>query len=311
MKRRAALGFAVASPLALPLRVRATDPTIRLGTPPTDSSAQYYYAQAQGYFTRGGLDAQVITLPNGEAVTTGVVGGSIDIGNGQAITLITAFARGIPLTVVGAAGINTARNGLGSSGAFFVPNASNAASGKDFNGKTVGVQGLKGFAQYGTMNWIDRTGGDSSTVRFVEMSSAVMGPALADGHLDGAFIPEPNVTNVAKLAKKVATPMDVIAPRFYSGTHFAMLTWAKQNVDAIRRFNSVMDQTANWANANHDKTAEILANAMHLDVDVVRRAHRIEYATTFDPALLQPMIDLAVKYAGIKRFAAEELFFKV
>jgi NitT/TauT family transport system substrate-binding protein len=309
VKRRRALALAAIASIA-PLRVRAADPALRLGTPPTDASAEYYYAQALGLFTKGGIDAQVTTLPNGEAVTAAVVGGSADIGCGQAITLITAFARGIPLTVVGAAGINTARHGQGSSGAFFVPNTSSATAGKDFNGKTIGVQGLKGFAQYGTMNWLDRTGGDSSTVRFVEMSSAVMGPALADGHLDGAFIPEPNVNNVAKLAKKIATPMDFIAPSFYTGTHFAMLAWAKQNVDLVRRFDGVMDQTAAWANANHEKSAEILASTMRLELDVVRHSNRIEYAVKADPALLQPMIDLAVKYAGIKRFAAGELFFR-
>lgn len=310
MKRRTALRIAIAASVALaaPSRARAAD--LRIAAPPTDGSGEYLYAQAEGFFKKAGLDVQMTTLANGEAVTDGVIGGSLDIGCGQAISLITAFAKGIPLTVVAAAGLNATKLGTGTAGAFFVPNDSTARTGKDFNGKTVGVQGLRGYAQYGTMNWLDKTGGDSSTVHFLEMSSAVMGPALAQHRLDGAFIPEPNVNQVAAYAKKIATPMDLVAPAFYSGSHFAMLAWAKANVDLVRRFSAVMYQTAAWANANQNTTADILAGAMHLDPEIVHRSERTPYATSADPALMQPMIDLAVKYGGIKPYSADELFFK-
>lgn len=296
---------------AFALRARAADaPLIRLATPPTDSSAMYFYAETMGFFKKYGLNAEVTTLANGEAVTNGIIGGSLDIGNGQAITLIIAYSKGIPITVIGGSGINTVKTRAGSSGAFFVPNASSITSGKDLNGKTVGVQGLRGFAQYGTMAWIDRTGGDSSTVKFVEMSSSVMGAALSDNRLDGAFIPEPNVSAVAKLAKKIANPMDTIAPSFYSGAHFAMLAWAKAHADVVKRFEECMYETAAWANKNQDRTAEILASAVKMDISLVRNAVRIEYSTRRDPSLLQPMIDLAARYGGIKPFPADDIFFK-
>lgn len=313
MNRHAALSAIAATAVAPALRARASaadETVLHLGTPPTDASGQYYYADAEGFFKKAGLPAEISTLPNGEAVTAGVVGGSINIGNGQVISVITAYAKGLPLTIVAGSGINTARTGLGASGAFFVPKNSTAATGKDFIGKTVGVQGLKGFAQYGTSAWLDRTGGDSSSVHFVELSSAVMGTALAEGRLDGAFIPEPNVSNVAKLAKKIATPMDTIAPSFYSGAHFTTLAWAKANVDLAHRFEKVMYETAAWANKNQDKSADILAAAMRLDPEVVHNSNRIQYSTRRDPSLLQPMINLTAKYAGITAFPAEDLFFK-
>jgi len=312
VNRRALLaGGAAAALVPVQRAARAADvPVLRLAAPPTDGSAEYYYADAEGFFKRAGLPFEIAHLANGEAVTAGVIGGSIDIGCGQAISVITAYSRGIPVTVLAGSGINNVRAGPGGTGAFFVPKNSTATSGKDFAGKTVGVQGLKGFAQYGTQAWIDRTGGDSSTVHFVELTSSVMASALNENRLDGAFIPEPNVSAVARVAKKIAFPMDGIAPAFFVGAHFATVAWAGAHVDLVRRFLSTLYETAAWANRNHDRTADILSAAAHIDLDVVRNSQRVGYSTHREPALLQPMINLAAKYAGITPFPAEDLFFK-
>lgn len=288
-------------------RVRAADATLHLAAPPTDASAEYFYADAQGFFRRAGLSCDISHLANGEAVTAGVLGGSIDVGVGQAISLITAHSRGLPITILAGSAVNSTTS---ESGGFFVPNNSTAKSGKDLNGKTVGVQGLRGFAQYGTQAWLDKTGGDSSTVHFVEMTSSVMAKALADGRLDGAFIPEPFVYEVSKAARKIATSMDAVAPRFLAGAHFTTVAWANAHADVVRRFLNVIYETAAWANRNHDRTAEILSTASGLDIDLVRHAQRVQYVERRDPALLQPMINLAAKYAGITPFPAEDLFYK-
>ena len=313
MNRRSILAAAGAAALAPAFGsvAGAADPTpLHLAAPPTDSSAEYYYADAQGFFKKAGFAIDIAHLANGEAVTAGVIGGSIDIGVSQTISLIAAYSRGVPITIVTGSAINNARTNAGTAGAFFVPVNSTVTGGKDLIGKTVGVQGLHGFAQYGTMNWIDKTGGDSSQVKFVELTSIVMAKALTDNRIDGAFIPEPFVADVAKVARKIATPMDAIAPMFYQGAHFTTLAFARANPDVLRRFEAVMYETADWANKNKDKSAEILADAAHIDIVSVRGAVRSEFATKRDPALLQPMIALAVKYAGIKPFAAEDLFFK-
>jgi NitT/TauT family transport system substrate-binding protein len=313
LTRREALiagsALAISPVLSRPGRA-ATVTTLHLAAPPTDASAQYYFAAAQGFFTAGGFACDIAALANGESVTAGVLGGSIDVGVSQAISLVAAYSRGVPITIIAGSAINDAKIAPGTAGALFVPFGSSATSGKDLLGKTVGVQGVHGFAQYGTQAWIDKTGGDSSQVKFVELPSAVMAKALTDKRIDAAFIPEPFVAAVAKVAKKIATPMDAIAPQFYQGAHFTTVGFAKANVDALRRFEGVLYQTAEWANKNHDKSAEILADATHVDIGSVRGAVRSEYATKRDPALLQPMVALAVKYGGIKSFAAEELFFK-
>jgi NitT/TauT family transport system substrate-binding protein len=307
MKRRAALTTIVAASAAPFAGARAADAVLHLAAPPTDASAEYFYANDQGFFKRVGLTCDIAHLTNGEAVTAGVIGGSIDIGVGQSISVIVAHSKGIPVTVLAGTGINSPSS---ESGVLFTPKSSTATTGRDLNGKTIGVQGLRGFAQYGTMAWLDKTGGDSSTAKFVEMTSSVMASALSDERLDAAFIPEPFVSLVAKVARRIATPMDAIAPRFIGGAHFTTLAWANAHRDEIRRFLSAIYASAAWANKNHDRTAEILAREALVDPALMRTAVRVEFVERRDPALLQPMINLAAKYGGITPFPAEELFFK-
>jgi NitT/TauT family transport system substrate-binding protein len=313
VNRREALfaGSALAmSPLLSRAADAATNATLHLAAPPTDSSAQYYIAESQGFFTKSGFTCDIAPLANGESVTAGVLGGTINVGVSQVISLVAAYSRGVPITIIAGSAINDAKVAPGTAGTLFVPFGSSVTSGKDLLGKTVGVQGVHGFAQYGTQAWIDKTGGDSAQVKFVELPSVVMAKALTDKRIDAAFIPEPYVSDVAKIAKKIATPMDSIAPQFYQGAHFTTASFAKANADVLRRFVAVLYETADWANKNHDKSAEILAGATHVDIASVHGAVRSEYETKRNPAFLQPMIALAAKYGGIKPFAAEDVFFR-
>ena len=310
MNRRSLLasGSALALSPLIARPARAAGPAmLQLAAPPTDASGEYWFAQAEGFFTKAGLTCEIAALSNGEAITSGVLGGTINIGVSQAITLIAAFSRGVPITLIAGTVINDVKT---PTGALFVPVDSKVASGKDLVGKTVGVQGLHGFAQFGMQAWIDKTGGDSSQVKFVELPSAIMASALIDKRIDAAFIPEPFVSTIARVAKKITNPMDAIAPQFYPGAHFTTMAFANANSGVIRRFEGVLYETARWANKNHDKSAAIVAANAHVDVSSVLGAVRSQYATKRDVALLQPMIALAAKYAGIKPFSAEDIFFK-
>ena len=50
-----------------------------------------------------------------------------------------------------------------------VPKGSPYRTASDLNGKTVAVNTLRGLPQYGTQAWIDKNGGDSKRVKFVEL----------------------------------------------------------------------------------------------------------------------------------------------
>lgn len=307
MKRRSALGIlggALAGSHALAARAAGT---VRLAAPALDSTALMFYANDQGFFKNAGLDVDVQAMPNGEAVTVALTGGAIDIGCSEAVSLILAFHRGIPITIIAAAGEQVPGAPVGM---FFVQKDSTATSGRDLNGKTVAVVGLNGFAQFGTQTWLDKTGGTSSTVKFIQMSGAQIGVALQDGRIDGAFVPEPFVSQVAKVARPVTNPMAAVAPTFMSAAHFALLPWARANPDAVARFQKAIAQTADWANKNHAATALILERVARVAPEVVQASTRSAYGDHVDPKLLQPLIDVAARYGNFPSFPASDMIYR-
>jgi NitT/TauT family transport system substrate-binding protein len=308
MKRRtvvAAIGGLMLSPLG-PTTVRAAGERIRLAAPALDGTALMFYADEMGFFKNAGLDVEVQAMANGEAVTAGLTGGAIDIGCSQAVSIIIAFKRGLPVTIIAPGGMQTPAAGAGM---FFVPKSSTAQSGRDFDNKTVAVVGIKGLAQFGTQAWLDKTGGNSASVKFLELSGAQIAVAIGDGKVDGAFVPEPFVSAVRKVARPITNPMEAISPTFVSSPHFAMQPWAKAHPEEIRRFQSAIHEAAVWANKNHDRTAQILVRVARVDPEIVRASTRTEYGERLDPAQLQPLINVTAKYGGLTAFPAADIIY--
>ena len=82
------------------------------------------------------------------------------------ISLAVAHARGVPVTIIAPAGLYATNAPTSVCG---VAKNSPIKTAKDLNGKTVATNGLKNIGEFGPRAWIDKNGGDSSTVKFIEM----------------------------------------------------------------------------------------------------------------------------------------------
>jgi NitT/TauT family transport system substrate-binding protein len=307
MNRRVALGLVGAALGALHAQPAQAADTVRLAAPALDATALMFYANDQNFFKNAGLTVDVQSMPNGEAVTLAIAGNAVDIGCSEVVSLILAYHKGVPITLIAAGGEQTAKVAVGF---LFSRNDLKVNSGADFNGKTVAVVGLNGFAQFGTQQWIDKNGGDSKTVKFVQFAGAQIGVALQDGRIDGAFVPEPFVSLVRKVARPVANSMAAVSTVFSSSAHFTTVPYAKSHPDEIRRFQAAMHQAADWANANHDQTALIVERVARVSPEMVAASQRSFYGNTLTAAAIQPMIDLTAKYANFPTFPAADIIYR-
>ena len=78
----------------------------------------------------------------------------------------------------------------------------------------------------------------------------------------------------------------------------------------MRRYQDALREASRWANANRDRSAEILGAATHTDPSSIRATNRTTLAERLDPAYIQPVIDVTARYGGITSFKADELIFK-
>lgn len=290
--------------------VGAADPvTIRVGATANDTAAEVYYADELGFFKKRGLDVQIQNLSNGAAEAAAVAGGALDIGEQNIISMAHAHERGLNFMYLFPAGEFVNKE---STTSLIVPTASTVKTGKDLEGKTLAVFALGDLAQIGAAAWIDKNGGDSTKVKFIEMPSSQVGAAVARGTIDGGVIAEPALRRAQDTGnvRVLAQPYSALGDRFMINGWFAKSDWIAKNPDAAKKFADAIAEAAIWANTHHQESAEILAKHSKVSLAVLSRMQRSTYGEKFDTKAMQSVIDSAVRYKGLaKPFAASEIVY--
>lgn len=267
--------------------------TIRVGSSPLESNAQPYYAADMDFFKKAGLPVEVSVLSNGSAIAAAVVGGSLDIGTASTLVFMNALRHGIPLTAIAAGSLYTTTE---ATTLLVVPAASPIRTAKELNGKIVGGLTVGGMDQLAIMSWIDENGGDSSTVKVVEISPSSMVDALEQGRITAALLPDPQLSAAGSRVRSVGKAYDAIAKTFMAGVWYCTTDFATKNPAAIKQFATAMAQAGVWAEANPERAAAILEKWTKTKVPRIRT----HYTQRFDAALLQPICDRAYKYKMIE-----------
>jgi NitT/TauT family transport system substrate-binding protein len=309
MLRFAVMMFLAIGMTGAPYPVRSQATThLRIISSPIENGAQVYYAKDMGFFARAGLDVEIQTLQSGSATASAIASNAADIGFSSLIPLAIAHVKKVPFVLIAAGPVWTqsAKN----SGIFVLPN-SPLQSGKDFNGKTLSTAGLGTLTEYATRAWIDQTGGDQSTVKFVEMGYSVMPAALSSGRVDASLVNEPYFSLAKKTDRLLGYPYDAVAKEFLIAGWFTTSQWAKDNPDLVDRFAAVMRQTAQWANRkeNQAKSAEILERYASIDPSVVATMIRVRFGEQLVASAVQSQVDVAAKYMPFPTFPAQELIY--
>jgi NitT/TauT family transport system substrate-binding protein len=281
---------------------------LRIGTFAVENGLQPFYARDAGFFTAAGITADVQLLPGSAAIAAGIVSNSIDVGYGAIDVLATLHSKSIPVVVIAPGGEYLAPV-TSRVAAIMVPTASTVKTAKDLNGKTIAANSLHSLADAVPKLWVDQNGGDSSTLKFVEMPFAAMPAAFDAGRVDAALISEPFMGAAEKSGRVLVYGYDCIAKHFLLGAWFTTPQWAKDHPDVIARFRTGMRQAATWSNANPVKTGELLAKYTKIDPAYIPTMTRARFGEQLTPALVQPLIDVSAKFGGFSAFPARELLF--
>jgi NitT/TauT family transport system substrate-binding protein len=307
--RAAALFLGGTALWSLPLNGRAQDnAALRIGTFAVENGMQPFYARDNGFFTAAGINADLQLLPGSAAIAAGIVSNSIEVGYGAIDVLATLHSKSIPIVVIAPGGEYLAPV-TSRVAAIMVPTNSTAKTAKDLNGKTIAANSLHSLADAVPKLWVDQNGGDSSTLKFVEMPFAAMPAAFDAGHVDAALISEPFMGAAAKSGRVLVYGYDCIAKHFLLGAWFTTPQWAKDHSDVIARFRTGMRQAATWSNANPAKTGELLAKYTKIDPAYIATMARARFGEQLTPALMQPLIDVAAKFGPFNPFPAHELIY--
>jgi NitT/TauT family transport system substrate-binding protein len=278
--------------LALPATIFAATPA-KVHVVVIDSDGfQAFFAQETGMFKRAGLDVEITNLAKGQAAVEAIATGNAQIGIANTLTLAQAREHGLPISWIAPAAVAVNSN---PSNAFVVWPSSPIKGAKDLTGKTVGTISLSGLIRLTLNAWIDRNGGDSTAVKFVELVPAQVAPALERGTVDAATLTDPMLTAVRPQIRSLGNPFDGLGnPRIIVSAWFGSTEWLAQNSQTVSAFAGAMREAARWANdpKNAKQATAIITKYTGQQQDIGAKS----YALTFEVPALQPIFDAAVKY---------------
>jgi NitT/TauT family transport system substrate-binding protein len=257
------------SAAALPLisnAVRAADlPKMRVSAITISDCVPFYAAMQQGYFPAAGIDVSTEAETGGTVGIPAVVAGAYDVVYSNIPSILQAISQGIDLHFI--AGGNPL-NPPDTTG-LYVRKGEGLKTGKDFEGKSIGINDTKSLQFTYAHGWVKATGGDADKVTYRAIPFPEMADAVKNKRVDGVIPSDPFYS-----ALRSDTTLDMIANPgrvVYPGGRVA--AWAVtgdylgKHADLVRKFLAGMARGSQWCNANLSSPAftQLLVSMTKLD----------------------------------------------
>ncbi|WP_105035061.1 ABC transporter substrate-binding protein [Cryobacterium aureum] len=310
MKKLHLIGLAAASVLALSACSAGADSTapagsdaltpVTVGVIPIADTAPLYLGLDQGFFKDEGLDLTIETATGGAAIVPAVVSGDYQFGFSNLVSLMVANDKGLPLKVVNSAVASTG-DVTSDFGAVIVKGDSPVETLADLDGKTVSGNSLNNIVDTVMRASIDRLGGDSSSISFVEIPFPDASAAVENGQVDAAFVVEPFVTAAIESGQRVISygyadfdvNLDVAA-------YFSSAATVEGDPELVTKFQSAMKKSLEYAEANPDAVRAIIATYTKTPPEVLAKIVLPKFPTEFNVDAVTALGEAALKYGVVE-----------
>lgn len=189
--RRAALAAAggTLAALAIPQAFAADLPLLHVSMVPIFVVAPHVVADRKGWFAEQGIAVTTQPVQSGNVGIPGLVSGSFDILYSNSVAVLTALERGIDLRII-AEGTRIAEKPPVAA-ALVQRKGGGMHTGKDLEGKTIGIATKYDIQWLIAQAWVKMKGGDPSKVNYREMPLPSMLDALASNQVDAVVAVDP------------------------------------------------------------------------------------------------------------------------
>jgi NitT/TauT family transport system substrate-binding protein len=269
--------------------------TVKVGLSEGDDATPTLYAIKTVIFKKYGLDVQIVPSPSGAASLAALAGGAIDMTGTSLLSFLAARSRGVPLAIVAPLAVYSPESLYA---ALIVKKDAPYRTGRDLNGKTIGSPALRDLNWVATMAWIDQNGGDSSTVKSIELPSSAMPAAIEEGRIDASTVTTPRYVQAVNsgVARILGKSYDSISKHFLFAAFVSQTDWASKNADVIVRFGRAIRDATAYTNTHHADTLALYASFAKIDPKEIADAPRATSAPYVLAKDLDPLIAVAVRY---------------
>jgi len=250
-RRDALLGIGgTLATLPIAAAMAADPPLVRVSIVPIFAVAPQFAADKFGFFTAEGIATTTQPVQGGAIGIPGLVSGSFDILYSNAISVLTALERGIDLRIIAEA--TPIAEQPPDPGALLQRKGAGLKSGKDLEGKTVGVNVRFDIQWMVVQGWIKKTGGDTTKVTYREVPLPSMLDALRGGQVDAALVLDPFMTiGLSDPAfEMLGWPLSTTMPGLPSSLWIVTGTFAETKADVLRAYLRGFMKGVDWVNAH-------------------------------------------------------------
>jgi NitT/TauT family transport system substrate-binding protein len=273
----------------------------KLGYMKIVDNAALFMAMEKGYFKAEGLELETVPMAGGAVIVQGVTSGDLQFGWTNVISLYQAHVEGFDFKLI--AGGATNLRGSNETHAIEVLKDGPIKSAKDLMGKTVAVNTLNNIVHLMAMAWVDKNGGNSAKIKFIELPFPQMEAALVAGKVDAISVQEPFAAAAARRpeVRVLANPWGDVAPRFLIASWFASEKWIQKNRDTARAFVRAVNRGIDAIHADKEGSRNAMIKWAGLNPDMVGKIGLPLFDKSVSEKDLQITIDLTQKYKMIPR----------
>lgn len=285
--------------------------SLHLASNPNDDVTPVLWAMHTGMFAKAGLDVDLQTLNSGSAVTAALVSGALDVGKSDLLPMVAACSHHVPLKLVAPCSLWLTEK---PTSALLVLKDSNIYEARDLNGSVFSSPGLLDLIQVSTRLWLDTHGGNSKTVKFIEVPSGAAFESVVTGRVAGTVLSAAylSAAMASGKARILGHPNDAIASRFMLSGWISSDAVIAQKRDALTRFVQVVQQAGEYANTHQGETLVLSAQFNSLEPSVLAATQRTFTAPYLEAKDLQPLVNAAAKYGVIPQpFDAQDMISSV
>lgn len=294
LSRRAALTLFTVSAAAAGLpRARASEPmTLHVSIVPIFDVAPYFAADKQGYFAAEGLAITSQPTQGGAVGIPALVSGSFDIVYSNSISVVSALEQGIDLRIIAQGSLISKppnSNGLlGRKGEGF-------RTGKDLEGKTIGINARYNIQWLAMRAWVKKTGGDPDKVTYREVPIPSSIDAIKSKQVDVGLVLDPFLTiGLGDPALEfIDWPIYAVLPGGATAFWVVLGKTVAEKPDMLESFVRAYRRGAQWVNG-HRGTPEfidLVSSFTHIDPKLAGK-------------MVVPTAELGVTLGPIKQLTA-------
>jgi len=236
--------------------------TVTLDTLPIANGFPLDIGIAQGFFAKHGIELKKTVFQSGNDIVLAMANHNGDIGYIGWVPAIIARSQGIPVVTVSASD-DEATSVDDNWQNVLVKGSSSIRTPKDFEGKTIAGNALKGVCEVVIRAALSKFNVDQSTVKFVAIPFPAMRAALNSGQVDGICAPEPFMTQGLTLdGDRIAlAPGPTLGKYWPNGTYVALQDWAQKNPTLAKGFHDAMAESLAYAQTHPDAVRAMLPAA--------------------------------------------------